>query len=70
MSVNVTVEVDKCMDCQFVTNSAREHDCAFTPTPATNNWWCTHTDFNAYKRFVDPEKVSTYCPFIKAKKEP
>lgn len=44
MKKKIVLEITKCRECSHVTNSAREHDCAFTSVPYPTYWWCTHPE--------------------------
>ena len=63
--MKVILEVTQCRDCPHVTNSAREHDCAFTSAPHPTYWWCTHPNNKGVnKNFTidDDNKIDPRCP--------
>lgn len=65
MSKKITLEVGRCRDCHYVTNSAIEHDCAFTPVPHPTVWYCKHKARKAPfgdTFLADEYKIDKYCP--------
>jgi hypothetical protein len=59
MSVTTVITVDKCRDCPHVTNSAREHDCAFTAAPHPVYWYCT---LGARMSLSGIDRIDPRCP--------
>lgn len=60
----ITLKIKKCRDCSHVTNSAREHDCAFTAAPHPVFWWCTHPDNKGVNKdflITDEYKIDKRC---------
>lgn len=61
-TVKVTLEVSGCRECPFVTNSSREHNDAFTSSPASSYWWCKKLP--GRNRYIsDPYEIHVDCPF-------
>lgn len=59
--MKITIEVDRCRDCRFVTNSSREHDDAFSDPPMPVIWVCTKN--NGY--IINENIIEPNCPFKK-----
>ena len=62
MEVTITHSVSKCRDCPHVTNSSREHDCAFTSEPYPTRWWCKHPQHAKSSRLVNADAIPEHCP--------
>jgi len=60
----ITLNISRCRDCHYVTNSSIEHDCAFTSEPYPTIWWCTHPGnkgFDKNFRIRDEYKIDDRC---------
>jgi len=65
MQKEIKLIIGKCRDCPHVTNSSKEHDCAFTSAPHPVIWYCKHKDRKApfEERILhDKHKLDKYCP--------
>lgn len=61
MGVQLILEINKCVECKYVTNTNREHDCAFTSAPYPTRWWCTKNNM-ALEELKVHKVVPDDCP--------
>jgi hypothetical protein len=62
MELIIKTKVKQCRYCPHMTNSSKEHDCAFTDAPLHVTWWCIHPERKGTSIIQDENKIDKLCP--------
>lgn len=64
MEVIIKHIIERCADCPYASNSAREHDDPFSSSPFNPIWFCNYTPHSRRNVYIPDaiNKIADDCP--------